>query len=219
MNAQWSAGLVAVCVGIGALFFSARHVSIPPSPYTLFEPVMTAEQKAEVQRQIDRQLNRKSGGQQVSATQVAYAIDAIVLTFPVPGASGQSDSSCDYGYFCVWDAWDYTGRKLSLRSTPSSRPVNLSDFGMNGHVSSWQHHNKVHTVKIFGVDGPGAKGNIMMSNLKEVGLGKGCCPFSIPDQVSVTGAWTEIYSQSRLAEYNDRMISVAFSPMFILFAQ
>lgn len=86
-------------------------------------------------------------------------------------------------------------------------------------VGSWQHHNKVHTVKVFGVDGPDARGNVMMSNLKEVGLGKGCCPFSIPEQVSPTGAWTEIYAQNRLVEHNDRMVSIALGPMFFLFAQ
>lgn len=219
MTTKWFVGVVALCVGIGALFFSARNVSVTRIPYTLFEPDMTAEQKAEVQRQMDRQLRRKAGGKQVSPTQVVYADGSIVLTFAVPGDASSSDSTCDYGYFCVWSDPDYAGTKLSLLSTPKSHVVNLSDFGMNGQVSSWQHHNKVHTVKVFGVDGPDAKGNVMMSNLKEVGVGKGCCPFSIPEQVSPTGAWTEIYAQNRLVEHNDRMVSIALGPMFFLFAQ
>ena len=90
---------------------------------------------------------------------------------------------------------------------------------MSRQVSSWQQNNEAHTVKVFGVDGQGAKGNMMMSNIKEIIVGRGCCPFSIPEQVSPSGKWTEIYGQSRLVEQNDRMVSVAFSPLFILFVQ
>jgi hypothetical protein len=86
-------------------------------------------------------------------------------------------------------------------------------------VEVQQHNNKIHTVKIFGVDGPGAIGNMMMSNIKEVGLGRGCCPFSFPEKAIVSAMVTELYSQNELVEQSDRMVSVAFSPMFILFAQ
>lgn len=179
---------------------------------------MTAGQKAEVQRQIDRQLIRKSGGHQVSATQVTYDNGAVVLTFPVPGDAGQSDRTCDYGYVCLWSAADFAGRKLSLLSTAKSRPVNLSDYGMSAQVASWQ-HNKAHSVKIFGVDGPEARGNMVMSNIREVILGNGCCPFSLPDDVRIIDTWTEIKAQNRLTEYNARVVSIAFAPMYMLFAQ
>jgi hypothetical protein len=220
MKANWFVGFAVVCASISALcVFYATQAPVKQNRYALFNPTMTAEQRIEVQQKIDRQLSRKPGGQQVSSTQVAYRNGAVVLTFPVPGDTGQSDATCDYGYFCVWEAWDFAGRKLSLLSTPTSRPVNLVDYGMGYQVSSWQHNNRIHSVKIFGVDGPSAKGNLMMSNIKEAGLGKGCCPFNIPEQPSVTGTWTEIYSQRRLVEHNDRIVSVVFSPMFILFAQ
>ena len=67
--------------------------------------------------------------------------------------------------------------------------------------------------------GTGAKGNMVMSNIKEIVLGRGCCPFSIPEQASTKGTWSELNAQSRLVEHNDRMVSVAFSPLFILVAQ
>lgn len=219
MNSKWLVCFVTLCLGIGALFFSAKQATLKRSPYALFEPPMTVEQKAEVQQQIDRQLMRKSGGQQVSATQVTYDEGAVVLAFPVPGDAGQSDRTCDYGYVCLWSAADFAGRKLSLLSNAKSQPVNLSDYGMSAEVSSWQHNNKAGSVKIFGVDGPGARGNMVMSNIREVILGKGCCPFSIPEDARVIDTWTEINSQSRLTGNNDRIMSIAFAPMFMLFAQ
>ncbi|EJN26352.1 hypothetical protein PMI35_03848 [Pseudomonas sp. GM78] len=219
MNRKWLVGVVAICLGIGALFFSAKQATLKRSPYALFEPPMTIEQKALVQRQIDRQLISKSGGHQVSATQVTYDEGAVVLAFPVPGDAGQSDRTCDYGYICLWSAADFAGRKLSLLSSAKSRPVDLSDYGMSAEVSSWQHNNKAGSVKIFGVDGPGARGNMVMSNIREVILVKGCCPFSIPEDTRVIDTWTEINSQSRLTGNNDRIMSIAFAPMFMLFAQ
>ncbi|ANJ57860.1 peptidase inhibitor family I36 protein [Pseudomonas silesiensis] len=211
---------IALCLGLGALFyFYANQASGKQSGYALFIPAMTAEQTAAIQLQIDQQLSRKPAGRQVSATQVVYDNGAVVMTFPVPGDANPTDPVCDYGYFCVWDGWDYTGRKLSLASTPVSRPVNLADYNMSHQVSSWQHNNKAHAVKVFGVDGPGAKGNMVMSNIKEIVLGRGCCPFSIPEQASTKGTWTELNAQSRLVEHNDRIVSVAFSPLFILVAQ
>ncbi|GAB6407688.1 peptidase inhibitor family I36 protein [Pseudomonas sp. MHK4] len=219
MNSKWLVGFVALCLGIGVLFFSAKLATVKRSPYALFEPPMTAGQKVKVQQQIDRQLIRKSGGHLVSATQVTYDNAAVVLTFPVPGDTGQSDRTCDYGYVCFWSATDYAGRKLSLLSTAKSRPVNLSDYGMSAQVASWQHNNKAHSVKIFGVDGPGARGNMVMSNIREVILGKGCCPFSLPEDVRIIDTWTEINAQSRLTEHNAQVVSIAFAPMFMLFAQ
>ncbi|WP_205896191.1 peptidase inhibitor family I36 protein [Pseudomonas umsongensis] len=217
MNSKWLVAFVALCLGVGALFFSAKQATVERSPYALFEPGMTTEQKVMVQRQIERQLSRKSGGKQISTTQVVYDNGAAVVTFPVPGDAGQSDRNCDYGYVCFWTASDFAGRKLSLLSTAKNGPVNLSDYDMSAQVFSWQHNNKTGTVKIFGVDGPGAKGNMVMSNIREVILGKGCCPFSVPEDARVVGTWTEINAQSRLTE-NNRIMSIAFAPMFMLFA-
>ena len=219
MNSKWLVSFVALCLGVGALFFSAKQATVERSPYALFEPHMTVGQNAEVQQQIDRQLLSPSGGHQVSSTQVIYDNGAVVLTFPVPGDEGQSDRACDYGYVCLWSAADFAGRKLSLLSTSKSRPVNLSDYGMSAQVASWQHNNKAHSVKIFGVDGPGARGNMVMSNIREVILGKGCCPFSIPEDIRIIDTWTEITAQRRLTGHNARIVSIAFAPMSMLFAQ
>jgi hypothetical protein len=60
---------------------------------------------------------------------------------------------------------------------------------------------------------------MVMSNIREVILGKGCCPFSIPEDARIIGTWTEINAQSRLSENNARIMSIAFAPMFMLFAQ
>jgi len=209
----------ALCVAVFALYFYALQSTPGTTRYAVFKPDMTAAQSAQVQQMIDEQLIRKAGGRQVSPIQVVYDDGAIVVTFPIPGENHRSDGICDYGYFCVWENPGFTGRKLSLLSKPSSRPVNLTDYNLGKQVSSWQHNNKNHSVKVFGVDGPGAIGNMMMSNIKEVGLGRGCCPYSIPEKASASDAWTEVYSQDRLAAFDDRIVSVAFSPMFILFAQ
>ncbi|MHC8318191.1 peptidase inhibitor family I36 protein [Pseudomonas sp. LB3P31] len=211
--------IAALCVAVFALYFYAMQVTPGTTRYAVFNPFMTSSQTAQVQLQIDEQLIRKPGGRQVGPIQVVYDNGAVVVTFPVPGEHQRSDGICDYGYFCVWENPGFTGRKLSLLSKPDNRPVNLIDYNLNRQVSSWQHNNKNSTVKVFGIDGPSAIGNMTMSNLKEVKLGRGCCPFSIPEKASASGVWTEVYGQDRLAEFNDRMVSVAFSPMFVMFAQ
>ena len=209
-----------LCIAIFVLFFFyAKDAVGEKSRFAVFNPPMNAAQTVEVQQRIDEQLMRKKGGEQISSTQLIYDNGAVIVTFPVPGDVQGSDGICDYGYFCVWENRDYTGKKLSLLSKAANGPVNLSDYNMSKQVSSWQHNNKNHTVKIFGVDGPGAIGNMMMSNIKEVGLGRGCCPFSFPEKAIVSAMVTELYSQNELVEQSDKMVSVAFSPMFVLFAQ
>lgn len=76
MNSKWLVAFVALCLGIGALFYSAKQATVERSPYALFEPGMTIEQTIVVQRQIDRQLRRKSGGQ----TQVSQIATVITVT-------------------------------------------------------------------------------------------------------------------------------------------
>jgi len=212
--------IVALCVGVFVLFFFyAKDAVGEKTRFAVFNPAMNDAQTVEVQQRIDEQLIRKKGGKQISSTQLIYDNGAVIVAFPVPDDVQGADSICDYGYFCVWENRDFTGKKLSLLSKAGSPPVNLSDYNMSKQVSSWQHNNKIHTVKIFGVDGPGAIGNMMMSNIKEVGLGKGCCPFSFPEKAIVSAMVTELYSQNELVEQSDKMVSVAFSPMFVLFAQ
>ncbi|MCK1791560.1 peptidase inhibitor family I36 protein [Pseudomonas violetae] len=211
--------IAALCVAVFTLYFFAMQSTPGTTRYAVFKPDMSAAQSAQVQQLIDEQLIRKAGGRQVSPIQVVYDEGAVVVTFPIPGENHQSDGICDFGYLCLWENPGFTGRKLSLLSKPSSRPVNLTDYNFGKQVSSWQHNNKIHTVKIFGIDGPGAIGNMMMSNIKEVRLGRGCCPFSIPEKASASGVWTEVHGQDRLAPYDDRIVSIAFSPMFVLFAQ
>ncbi|MBF4560157.1 peptidase inhibitor family I36 protein [Pseudomonas sp. p50] len=212
--------IFALCVGVFVLFFFyAKDAVGEKSRFAVINPPMNAAQTVAVQQRIDEQLIRKGGGEQISSTQLVYENGAVIVAFPVPGDVQGSDGICDYGYFCVWENRDYTGKKLSVLSKAANRPINLSDYNMSKQVSSWQHNNRVHTVKIFGVDGPDAIGNMMMSNIKEVGLGRGCCPFSFPEKAVTPVQVTELYSQNELIEQSDRMVSVAFSPMFILFAQ
>ena len=212
--------IAALCIGVALLFFFyAKEAVDEKNRFAVFNPAMSAAQTIEVQQRIDEQLIRRKGGKQISSTQLIYDNGAVIVAFPVPGDVRWSDSLCDYGYFCVWENRDFTGKKLSLLSKAANPPVNLSDYNMSQQVSSWQHNNKTHTVKIFGVDGPGAIGNMMMSNIKEVRLGRGCCPFSFPEKAVVPAMVTELYSANELVEHSDKMVSVAFSPMFILFAQ
>jgi hypothetical protein len=211
--------VVALCAAVFGLYFFVLQSTPATIRYAVFKPGMSAAQTVQVQQLIDEQLIRKAGGTQVSPIQVVYDDGAVVVTFPVPGEKRRSHGLCDYGYFCVWENPGYTGRKLSVLSKPTSRPVNLSDYNLSKQVSSWQHNNRNHTVKVFGVDGPSAVGNMMMSNIKEVRLGRGCCPFSIPEKAAASGVWTEVYGQEQLAIYDDKIVSIAFSPMFVMFAQ
>ncbi|CAI8887199.1 peptidase inhibitor family I36 protein [Pseudomonas sp. IT-P171] len=214
MNIKWLGVCAALfaCVGL-AFFFYAKPDAEELGKYALFNPEMTAEQKADVQQQIDQQLRRKTGGQQVSSTQVAYEKGAVVMTFPVSGAE-QKDTNCAYGYFCVWTAWDFGGTKLALQSTPSNSPVNLSDYNMSQQVSSWKYNNQRYSVIVYGVEGPGGQGKVMTCTLKDFHYENECCPLGIPEKTEPVGGWIEIYSESRLIPKNDTMISVVFRPMF-----
>lgn len=58
---------------------------------------------------------------------------------------------------CFWTASDFCRQETVIAQYGENGPVNLSDYDMSAQVFSWQHNNKTGTVKIFGVDGPGAK--------------------------------------------------------------
>ncbi|MFS2202707.1 peptidase inhibitor family I36 protein [Pseudomonas sp. Pseusp3] len=209
MNRKWFVGLAALCVGIGAVYFfnlkQDRDIK-----YTLFNPTLSQEQKTLVQQQMDLQMARKEGGKQVSSTQIAYDEGAIVITFPVPGVTGELHTTCDYRYFCVWDAWYYSGSKVSLQVLPSG-VVDLPAY-MARQVSSWKYNNDRYKTVVYGVDGSNGVGKIMTSTLAEIGIGDECCPFGNREQKD---GWTEIYEQAELhGQQNDSVTSIRFSPLF-----
>ena len=214
MKIKWVAGVFLLFVCLAAvLFFNGEQESVGQSKYTLFNPSMTDLQKDEVQQQIDQQLARKAGARQVSATQVVYGDGAVVMTF-LPKDSTQPDSTCDYGYFCVWEHPFYTGRKVSLRSKREYSPVNLADYNMSLQVSSWKYNNKAYASTVFGVDGRDGAGKIVTSTLKEIGIGDECCPFSTPEKSEPSQAWTEIYAIDHLQSAGDRIVSIKISTLF-----
>ncbi|VVN05690.1 hypothetical protein PS659_03589 [Pseudomonas fluorescens] len=135
------------------------------------------------------------------------------MTFP-PKDSAQPDSTCDYGYFCVWEHPYYTGRKLSLRSKQEYSPVNLADYDMSLQVSSWKYNNKAYASIVYGVDRRDGVGIIKTSTLKEIGIGDECCPFSAPEKAEPSGGWTEIYSIDHLQSSGDKIVSILVSPLF-----
>jgi hypothetical protein len=113
-----------LCIAIFVLFFFyAKDVVGEKSRFAVFNPPMNSAQTVEVQQRIDEQLMRKKGGEQISSTQLIYGNGAVIVTFPVPGDVQGSDGVCDYGYFCVWENRDYTGKKLSLLSKAANGPV------------------------------------------------------------------------------------------------
>lgn len=212
MSMKRIAVFAALCACVGtALFFYTKRGLGEQSEYVLFNPVMTAEQKNDVQQQIDQQLSRRPQGQQVSSTQVAYDQGAVVITFPVPGDANKNDQSCGYGYFCVWEHPNYLGRKVAVISDPHKNPVNLADYNMSLQVSSWKYNNKAYATIVYGVDGANGRGKVMTTTLKEIDPGQECCPFNIPEK---TKDWTEIYSVRHLEGYGDRIVSIKVSPLF-----
>jgi hypothetical protein len=210
MKIKWVVTAFSLVVCLGA---NAEQESVGQSTYTLFNPTMTELQKGEVQQQIDQQLARKAGARQVSTTQVVYGDGAVVMTFP-PKDSVQPESTCDYGYFCVWEHPYYTGRKVSLRSKQEFSPFNLADYNMSLQVSSWKYNNKAYASIVYGVNRRDGVGVIETSTLKEIGIGDECCPFSVPEKTDPSAAWTEIYAIDHLQSRGDKIVSIKVSTLF-----
>jgi hypothetical protein len=174
--------------------------------YTLFAPSMTEQQRVDTQENIDRQLLRKQGGQQISSTQVAYDNGDTVITF---SASSTPNTTCDFGYVCFWEHNNYAGKKLSLRSY-SSRNENLAQYDMSNKISSWKHNNNLFYVAIGGASQANGEGQMVMANTMVEDIGSGCCPFSIEHSTRQTIPW-EFYFQSSL-KHDNAMVSVVFRP-------
>ncbi|VVP09632.1 hypothetical protein PS862_03283 [Pseudomonas fluorescens] len=177
--------------------------------YTLFDPSMQTQQKADIQKKIDTQLLLKPGGQQISPTQVAYDNGDAVITFAV---SSTPNTTCDFGYVCFWEHVNYVGKKLSLRSYPPeiSLTVNLAQYDMSNKISSWKHNNNFFHVAIGGASQAYGGGQMVMTNTMDDHLGGGCCPFAI-DHSTQKGPPPEFIFRASL-KYDNAMVSVVFKP-------
>ena len=205
MKNKWIAFLALLSAGVGA-FESKQDAD---KKYALFNPALTEEQRVLVQQQMDLLLAKKEGGTQVSSTQIVYDDGAIVITYPVPGVVSDPQTTCDYGYFCVWEHPNYVGRKVSVLSSSNST-VNLADYNMSHQVSSWKYNYRRYAKIVYGVDGANGQGKVMTSTLKEIGNGDECCPFSISEKPE---AWTERYFIAHLEEFGDRIVSIKVAPL------
>ncbi|KII31396.1 hypothetical protein NL64_16805 [Pseudomonas fluorescens] len=210
MKIKWLTivSVLGACIVAGFYLYSSEN-SIRPGKYVVFNPPLDDVQKAVVQQQMDQQLAKKKGGTKVSSTQLVYDNGAVVVTFPAPGVASDVLTSCEFGYFCVWEHPDYVGRKVSVVSSSNSI-VNLSDYNMSHQVSSWKYSYKPYAKIVYGVDGVDGRGRIMTSTLKEIGIGDECCPFNIPEK---TEAWTEQYFIAHLGEFGDRIVSIKVAPL------
>jgi hypothetical protein len=210
MKIKWITLVAVLCVCIGAgLYLYKRENSNQHGKYVVFNPPLDEVQKAVVQQQMDQQLAKKKEGTKVSSTQLVYDNGAVVVTFQPPGVTSDVLTSCDFGYFCVWEHPDYVGRKVSVLSSSNS-VVNLADYDMSHQVSSWKYNYKPYAKIVYGVDGADGRGRIMTSTLKEIGNGDECCPFNVPDK---TAAWTERYFIAHLGEFGDRIVSIKVAPL------
>ncbi|MBV6824971.1 peptidase inhibitor family I36 protein [Pseudomonas sp. PD9R] len=210
MKIKWLTFFGIACVGIAALFFVyAGSSKTSHRTYTVFNPPLSDVEKAIVQPQIDQLLKSTTGGKQVSSTQVEFD-SGVVTTFQVPGATHEPHTTCDFGFFCVWEANNYLGTRVA-QPVLASGTINLPVY-MTREVSSWKYNNNIYRTIVYGLDGPNGAGKIMTSTLKEIDNGGECCPFG---EAEKSKAWTEIYEMSSLGEYNDKIVSLRFTPMFV----
>ncbi|VVP39014.1 hypothetical protein PS874_04622 [Pseudomonas fluorescens] len=177
------------------------------SKYTLFAPSMNKQQTIDIQKKIDTQLLLKTGGQQISPTQVAYDNGGAVITFAV---TSTPNTTCDFGYVCFWEHNNYVGKKLSLRSHPTAITVNLAQYDMSNKISSWRHNNNLFYVAIGGASQANGGGQMVMANTMDDYLGGGCCPFAI-EHSTRHATPPEFYFRPSL-KYDNAMVSVVFKP-------
>jgi hypothetical protein len=210
MKIKWLTIVAVLCACfVAGVYLYTGGKSNHQGKYVVFNPPLDDVQKAVVQQQMDQQLAKKNGGTKVSSTQLVYDNGAVVVTFPAPGVASDVLTTCDFGYFCVWEHPDYIGRKVSVLSS-SNGPVNLADYDMSHQVSSWKYNYRPYAKIVYGVDGADGRGKIMTSTLKEIGNGGECCPFNIPEK---TAAWTERYFIAHLGEFGDRIVSILVVPL------
>ena len=201
-----ASGVVAIATIAGCI---AQQPKAPDSP-TLFDPPMNQQQKIEVQKKIDAQLLLKSGGQQISSTQVAYDNANAVITFPVPGQANTPNTTCDFGYVCFWEHIRYVGKKLALRSTPATRTENLAQYDMSNKISSWKHNNNFFYVAIAGASQLNLGGIMVMANTFEFDIGSECCPFGIEQSTQHAPPPEFVFNEQM--GYDNQMVSVGFYP-------
>lgn len=206
-----AAGLTGL-TSFAAPLTSPQQQSESKVKYTLFNPVLTAEQNVELGKKIQLQMSRRAGGRRVSSTQIAYDNGNAVITFAVDNVP---NTTCDFGYVCFWVNEHYTGNKLSLSSfyyppAPEREPrtENLVQYGMSNNISSWKHNNNFFSVAIGGSSQPDGKGTMVMANTMIDDIGGGCCPFSTKGLIRVV-PWEIIFSAT--LRFNDAMVSVRFT--------
>jgi len=210
MKIKWLTivAVLGVCIVAGFYLYSSEN-SIRPGKYVVFNPPLDDVQKAVVQQQMDQQLAKKNGGTKVSSTQLVYDNGAVVVTFPPPGVVSEILTTCDFGYFCVWEHNDFVGLKVALAVVPSG-VINLPVY-MTRQVSSWKYNNHRYKTLVYGLDEANGEGKIMTATLKEIGIGDECCPFGADEKAQ---AWTEIYELRMLGAQTNKIVSVRFAPMF-----
>jgi hypothetical protein len=203
------AGLMAI-TSVAVPLTSVAKQPETSGQYTLYSPALTEKQQTEIQSNIDAQMLRRTGGLQISSTQIAYDNGNAVITFPVPGTSDTPNTTCDFGYVCFWEHNNYQGKKLALISTPTKRTENLAQYDMSHKISSWKHTNNIFYVAIGGASQENLGGKMVMSNTWERDIGGDCCPFGIDNQTNKAPP-PEFIFKSSLA-HDNAMASVGFYP-------
>ncbi|GAA2412322.1 peptidase inhibitor family I36 protein [Nonomuraea africana] len=120
-----------------------------------------ATSRAELQRQIDLQMELYPGGTQIAPNEVSYAGGRFVVTYADPGRIGTLGSpDCPSGWFCFYDNtyFGYPRGKLSDWGVQDLSAYSWSDRTESVHsnttacVSFWNHRDPQHPVNQIGTN-------------------------------------------------------------------
>jgi peptidase inhibitor family I36 len=122
-------------------------LAVPPPPAASAADDLLSRQAtsaAELQSQIDRQLQVAPGGKQTAPNEASYGDGRFIVTYALPGAARQAAPDCPSGWFCFYDGTGF--------GYPRGR---LSDKGWQDLATwNWQDrtdsvHDNTNTAVIF----------------------------------------------------------------------
>ncbi|MFG1609581.1 peptidase inhibitor family I36 protein [Actinoplanes sp. NPDC049265] len=143
--------LLVALAAVAVLAVPAPAVAGPATDDLLSRQATSA---AELQAQIDRQLQVVPGGEQTAVNEVSYGGGRFVVTYARPGATQLEAPDCPSGSFCFYDSLNFV--------YPRGR---LSDYGWQDLATwNWQDrtesvHNMTNTGVVFQNHTSGGHGN------------------------------------------------------------
>ncbi|GAB2957851.1 peptidase inhibitor family I36 protein [Saccharothrix stipae] len=132
--------LVVTAVALGVL------TAVAPAAATSDESLLgrQATSTAELQAQVDLQLEVAPGGTQISANEVSYDGGRFVVTFAEPGVRALGSPDCPSGWFCFYE---YTGFGYPRGKLSDTGWQDLGAYGWHDRTASV--HNNTGTAVDF----------------------------------------------------------------------